>query len=98
MGRQKEGERRKKGREGGGGEGGMERRGRRGGDGGRTNETGEGKFAQQEVSRALVAADFLQRERAGLVAVGFAGAGEWVAGCEEQLANGYGNTHAMGGD
>lgn len=82
------------------GEGEGEREGGEGGEGmgGGTNETGKGQFAQQEVGGALVAADFLQRERAGLVAVGFARAGEWVAGCEEQLANGYGNTHASGGD
>ncbi len=71
--------------------------GRGEGRGGRTDETGEGKFAQQEVGGALVAADFLQRERAGFVAVGFARAGERIAGCEEQLANGYGNTHATCG-
>lgn len=56
------------------------RSGRRGR--GRTHETGEGKFAEQEVGGALVAADFFQRERAGLVAVRSARAGERVAGCE----------------
>ncbi len=47
--------------------------GRRGGGvkgKGKTDKTGKREFAQQQVGRALVAADLLQRERAGLVAVG----------------------------
>lgn len=37
-------------------------------------ETREGKFEEEEIGGALIAADFLQGERAGLVAAGFAGA------------------------
>lgn len=58
-----------------------------------THEAGKREFAQQKVGGALVAPDFLQRERAGPVAVLLPGAGKWIASCECWVSD-WVNTHA----
>lgn len=54
------------------------------------DESGEGELGDEEVVGALVAADFFERDGAGLVAA-FAACRGWVAGCWRNVRLRLGN-------